>query len=117
MDGKFGLSELFITTQEKDHESGFSNATNQNNDYGDEVKTITNLLNIAGISMHTTFNIVERSFSHTPCYYVPMSCNPTTHLTNQEQDYLVGNLEQPWSTAIIKKFVGKMFPNNFNAGF
>jgi len=86
MAGKFGLNELFTTTQEEDHEGGFSNAISQNNEYGDELKTTTNLLNIARMSMHTTFNIVEYSFSHTPCYYVPMSYNPTTHLTNQEQD-------------------------------
>jgi hypothetical protein len=83
MAGKFGLKELFTTTQEKDHEGGFSNATSQNNDYGGELKTTTNLLNIARMSMHTTFDIVECSFSRTPCYYVPLSCHPTTHLTNQ----------------------------------
>jgi hypothetical protein len=46
MAGKFGLNELFTTTQEEDHEGGFSNATSQNNEYGDELKTTINLLNI-----------------------------------------------------------------------
>jgi hypothetical protein len=78
---KFGLNELLTTTQEEDHESGFSNATNQNNDYGDEVKTTTNLLNIVGMSMHTTFNIIECLFTHTLllCYYVNamQPCHPS----------------------------------------
>ncbi len=100
--GKFCLSELFTTTQEKDHESGFSNATNQNNDYGDEVKTTTNLFNIAWMSMHTTFNVVECFSLHMPCYYVPMPCNLATHLTNEEQDQLIVNLEQPSSGRVVE---------------
>ncbi len=91
---KFGPSEVFTTTKEKDPRNSYhSYTTVQTNDNEDEAKTTTKLLNITktfqGVVIVTPTK-TKCPFSPTPHYYVEMSCSPTTPTTNPK---LIVNLE------------------------
>jgi len=94
--GKFGPSEMFITTKKENCENSYqSNVTNEFNNNGDEVKVAIEMLNIVGIfqPMSTTIPICKCSSSPTTDYYVEMSHISTTPKTNHKENQLVVNLE------------------------
>jgi hypothetical protein len=96
MVGKFGPSEMFITTKKENHENSYqSNVTNESSNNGDEVKATIEMLNIVGIfqPMFTTIPTFECSSSPATNYYVKMSYISTTPKTNHKENQLVVNLE------------------------
>jgi hypothetical protein len=90
---------VFIVIKKEHHENSYQiDATNKFNKSGDEVETITKLLNIIETfqQMPTTTTTTSKCpFSPTTCYYVKMPCNPNTLTTNHEENVLVVNLEDP----------------------
>jgi hypothetical protein len=95
MVGKFGTSDVFITTKEEEHENSYHlNAIDESNN--NEAKNTIELLNIVGTFQATI--LTTPSMSNCPSspmsyYYVEMPHSLATPRNNHEEDQLVVNFE------------------------
>jgi hypothetical protein len=95
MVGKFGPNEVFIVTKEEGVENAYYlDATNFGNNE-DELKVVTNLLNIIG-TFQVVPNLVPTTstspFKLVVCFYVEMPQSLATPINNQQNE-LVVNLD------------------------
>ncbi len=88
MVGKFGPSDVFITTKEEEHENSYHlNAIDESNN--NEAETTIELLNIVGTFQATI--LTTPSMSNCPsspmsCYYVEMPHSFATPTNNHEKE-------------------------------